>query len=204
MQSPRSKGNVTPETDNPAESEMTLLVLGVLLWAGAHFFKRAMPDVRTPMGDKGKGPVALALLVSIVLMVIGYRMAEIRDVLWTAPSFFKHINNLVVLIAIFMMSPAPRKGKLLNNVRHPMLVGFALWAGAHVLVNGDAPSVVLFGGLFAWALAEIVVLNKAEGPWEPTEVGTYGKDGMFFVASIILLLVIGFIHGLVGPSPFGG
>lgn len=183
---------------------MTLLVLGVFLWAAAHFFKRAMPGVREPMGDKGKGIVALALLASVVLMVIGYRAAPVEDVLWIAPSFAKHINNLVVLVAIFMMSPAPRKGKLLNNVRHPMLIGFALWAAAHLWVNGDVPSVILFGGLLVWALAEIVVINKAEGPWEPTETGSIAKDGMFFVASIILMGVIGYIHGLVGPNPFGG
>jgi hypothetical protein len=28
-------------------------------------------------------------------------------------------------------------------------------------------------------------------------------DAMFFVASIVLLSMIGYIHGLVGPSPFG-
>ncbi|SFK83420.1 NnrU family protein [Shimia haliotis] len=182
---------------------MTLLVLGVLLWAGAHFFKRAMPGVREPMGDKGKGIVALLLLLSIVLMTLGYRSAEVTDTLWSTPSFAKHINNLAVLIAIFMMSPAPRKGKLLNGVRHPMLIGFALWAGAHLWVNPDMPSVVLFGGLLVWSLLEIVIINRAEGPWEPTEHGSIAKDGMFLVASIILVGVIGFIHGLVGPSPFG-
>ena len=30
-----------------------------------------------------------------------------------------------------------------------------------------------------------------------------GKDAMFFAASIVLLGIIGYIHGLVGPSPFG-
>lgn len=183
---------------------MTLLVLGVLLWAAAHFFKRAMPDVRGAMGDKGKGMVALALVVSIVLMVLGYKAAEIEDVLWIAPSFGYHINNLLVLIAIFLMSPAPRKGRLFNWMRHPMLTGFALWAVAHILVNGDLPSLVLFGGLLVWALLEIVVINRSEGAWEPTERGTIAKDGMFFVASIILMGVIGAIHGMIGPSPFGG
>ncbi len=182
---------------------MTLLVLGVLLWAGAHFFKRVMPGVREPMGDKGKGIVALLIVLSLVLMTVGYRAVEVTDTLWSTPSFAKHINNLVVLIAIFMMSPAPRKGKLLNGVRHPMLIGFALWAAAHIWVNPDMPSLVLFGGLLVWALLEIVIINRAEGPWEPTERGTIAKDGMFFVASIILVGVIGFIHGLLGPSPFG-
>jgi uncharacterized membrane protein len=183
---------------------MTLLVFGVVLWAAAHLFKRVMPGVREPMGDKGKGLVAVALVASVVMMVIGYRAAPVEDVLWIAPDFAKHINNLMVLIAIFLMSPAPRKGKLFNNLRHPMLLGFALWAVAHLWVNGDMPSVVLFGGLFVWALTEMAVINKAEGPWEPTETGSIAKDGIFLVASVILMGVIGYIHGLVGPNPFGG
>ncbi len=163
-----------------------------------------MSDARAKLGDKGNGLVAVALVVSIVLMVIGYRGADFGTTLWALPSFAGHINNLLVLIALFMMTPAPRKGKLLNSVRHPMLIGFGLWAAAHLLVNGDVPSLVLFGGLLVWALLEIAIINKAEGDWTPTESGSIAKDGMFLVASIIVLAVIGYIHGLVGPSPFGG
>ena len=37
---------------------MTLLTLGVILWAAAHFFKRLAPGPRAAMGDKGKGLIA--------------------------------------------------------------------------------------------------------------------------------------------------
>ena len=59
---------------------MFLLVLGLALWALAHFFKRLLPARRAAMGDKGKGAVALALVVSVVLMVLGYRAAPFVDV----------------------------------------------------------------------------------------------------------------------------
>ena len=55
---------------------MLLLILGVLLWSFAHLFKRLAPAKRAELGEPFKGAVALALLVSIVLMVIGYRMAD--------------------------------------------------------------------------------------------------------------------------------
>jgi hypothetical protein len=84
-----------------------------------------------------------------------------------------------------------------------MLGGFKLWAFAHLLVNGDLASIILFGGLLAWAVVEVIVINKSEPDCTPGEPGTYGMDAMFFVASIVLLGVIGYIHGLVGPSPFG-
>ncbi len=179
-----------------------LLILGVALWWAAHLFKRVLPAQRAAMGDGGKGAVALALVAAILLMILGYRMTEFIYV-WAPPSFITHINNLLVLIAIYMMSPAPKKGRLLHRLRHPMLGGFKLWAFAHLLVNGDLASIILFGGLLAWAVVEVIVINKSEPDWTPGEPGTYGMDAMFFVASIVLLGVIGYIHGLVGPSPFG-
>ncbi|WP_282158322.1 NnrU family protein [Shimia thalassica] len=180
---------------------MILLVLGVLLWAGAHFFKRLMPDARAKMGDAGKGAVTVALVISIVLMVVGYRSAEVID-LWIAPGWMVHVNNFLVLVAIFMMSPAPKKGKILNGMRHPMLAGFRAWAFAHILVNGDVASLILFGGLFVWALLEVVIINKSEPEWTPGPAGSYAKDGMFLVASLVLMAVIGYIHYWVGPWPY--
>lgn len=181
---------------------MTILVLGVALWWGAHLFKRVAPDARAKMGDKGKGLVALLVLASIVLMVIGFRGADVTDV-WTPPAWTTHLNNLLILIAIFMMSPAPRKGRLLNALRHPMLMGFGLWTVAHLLVNGDLASLILFGGLLTWAVVEVIVINRAEPRWQPTETGTIAKDGMFLVASVILMGAIGFIHNWLGYWPFG-
>ncbi len=178
-----------------------LLILGVALWWAAHLFKRVMPDRRAAMGDAGKGAVAVALVVSILLMIFGYRMTDFIHV-WAPQSFMVHINNVLVLMAFFMMSPAGTKGRLLNKMRHPMLGGFKLWAFAHLLVNGDLASIVLFGGLLAWAVVEVITINRTEPEWTPREPGTYGKDAMFFVASIVLLGVVGYIHGLVGPSPF--
>ncbi|KUJ73783.1 hypothetical protein AVO45_14445 [Ruegeria marisrubri] len=180
-----------------------LLILGVALWWAAHLFKRLMPARRAAMGDAGKGVVAGALAVSILFMIFGYRMTDFIHV-WSPPSFMVHVNNLLVLIAIWMMSPAGTKGLLLNKVRHPQLAGFRAWAFAHLLVNGDLASIILFGGLFLWGMVAAIAINRAEPDWTPGEPGTLGKDAMFFVASIVLLAVIGYVHGLVGPSPFPG
>ena len=182
---------------------MALLVLGILLWWAAHLFKRLAPAQRAQLGDTGKGLVALALVASIVLMVLGYKSADVYDL--AAPNAaLKGINNLLVLIALFMMSPAPKKGALMNGMRHPMLMGFGLWALVHLLVNWDAASFLLFGAMLVWAVVEIKVINRAEPNWTPGPKGTLAKDAMFFVASIVLLGAIGYVHGLVGPSPFGG
>lgn len=178
-----------------------LLILGVALWWAAHLFKRLMPARRAAMGDAGKGAVAGALVVSILLMIFGYRMTDFIHV-WAPPSFMIHINNLLVLIAIWMMSPAGTKGRLLNKVRHPMLGGFKLWAFAHLLVNGDLASIILFGGLLAWGVVAVGAINRAEPDWTPGEPGSLAKDAMFLVASLVLMAVIGWIHGWLGYWPF--
>ncbi|OIQ45093.1 MAG: hypothetical protein BM558_05365 [Roseobacter sp. MedPE-SW] len=182
---------------------MTLLVLGILLWWGAHLFKRLAPGMRASMGDKGKGLVAIAIVASVVLMVLGYRSAESFE-LGLYPPFLRHINNLLVLLALYFTSPGPSKGAIFYKMRHPMLFGFSLWAIAHLLVNWDPASFVLFGGLLIWALVEMVVINRAEPDWTPNPKGSIAKDGMFLVASVVLLAVIGYVHGMIGPSPFSG
>lgn len=182
---------------------MALLLLGILLWWGGHLFKYAFPTLRESMGPKGKGPIALVLVGSIVLMVLGYRSVYSAE-LGLYPPFFKHINNLLMLVAIYLMSPGPQKGALFYKMRHPMLTGFGLWALAHLMVNWDLASFVLFGGLWAWSITQKLVINKAKPDWTPGPKGSLAKDGMFLVASVVLMGVIGYIHGLIGPSPFGG
>lgn len=181
---------------------MFLLILGVVLWAAAHFFKRIAPDFRAEIGDRGKGLVALALVLSVLLMIFGYRVSD-GAFFWGRHPATVGINNLLMILALYFTSPGPKKGALFYKMRHPMLTGFLLWAVAHLLVNGDVPSFILFGGLGAWAIAEMVVINRAEPNWTPPAKGSIAKDGMFLVASVVLLAVIGFVHTWLGYPTFG-
>lgn len=181
---------------------MILLILGVALWWGAHLFKRFAPAQRAAMGAKGKGIVAVALAVSILLMIFGYKAAD-GAVFWGRHPATVGINNLMMLVALYLTSPGPKKGALLYRMRHPMLIGFLLWTVAHLLVNGDVPSFVLFGGLGLWAIAEIVIINRAEPGWQPPAKGRIAKDIMFAAISLLLLVVIGLIHTWLGYPTFG-
>ncbi len=58
---------------------MTLLVLGILLWWGAHLFKRLSPGMRASLGDGGKGDVAVATQEGIVVLVWHGRYAEVLE-----------------------------------------------------------------------------------------------------------------------------
>ncbi|NIZ12890.1 NnrU family protein [Phaeobacter sp. HF9A] len=182
---------------------MALLILGIALWWAAHLFKRLMPAQRAALGDKGKGLVALVLLVSVVLMIFGFRSAEYIHV-WSPPAVMVHVNNSLMVLAFFFVSPGPRKGRLFYRMRHPMLFGLSLWAVAHLLVNGDVAAIVLFGSMLIWAGVEVLMINRAEPSWTPGPKGTVAKGLMFLAISVLLVGVVGYIHGLVGPWPFPG
>ena len=189
---------------------MTLLIIGVLLWSFAHWIKRLAPDLRQAMTDKmgeaSKGVIAVALVLSIVLMVVGYGRAEFIAV-WYPPSFFGHINNLLMLLAFYVFGASaakPAKVWLGTKIRHPQLAAVKIWAVAHLLANGDLASIVLFGGLLAWAVISVIMINRAEGPWMPPAQAPVKKEIVLVVITLVLFSVVSGIHIWLGVNPFGG
>jgi uncharacterized membrane protein len=180
-----------------------VLVLGLLLWAAAHFFKRVAPERRAAMGDSGRGVVAVLILVSLGLMIWGYRGAEFIHV-WAPPSFLTHVNNLLMLAAIFVFGMSATTGRLRGKMRHPQLTAVKIWAVAHLLVNGDLASIILFGGMLAWAVAEVVLINRAVPVWDRPEPGEARKDIVLVVITIVVYAVVSLMHLWLGVSPFGG
>ncbi|MDN5786836.1 NnrU family protein, partial [Pseudorhodobacter sp.] len=126
---------------------MFLILLGLLLWSGVHFWKRIAPDSRARFGDKGKGIVALGSVLAIVLMVIGYRGAE-GTVYWGRNPATVGIADLLMVFAFYLFAASGAKTRITKWVRNPQLTAVKLWAIAHLLVNGDTPSFLLFGGMF--------------------------------------------------------
>ncbi len=182
---------------------MTLLILGLALWIVAHWFKRMAPGLRGQLGDKGKGLVALALVASVVLMVIGYRGADVIPVYDPMPGM-GHANNALMLISIYLYAVGGTKGLLYPVMRHPMLWGTVIWAGAHLLVNGDLASIILFGGIGLWALITIPLINRAQS-WTPPANGRGIKgDAMALVGSVVLIGVAAWIHAWLGHPIFAG
>lgn len=182
---------------------MILLILGVLLWFGAHLFKRMAPATRADMGERGKGVLALILVVSIILMVIGFRRADPIQ-LWYPPSFLTHINNLLMLIAVYLFAASGMKTWLASRMRHPMLAGVKTWALAHLMVNGDLASVILFGGMLAWAVIEMILINRAEPTWTRSELPfPVGKEIGAVVGTLIVFGGAALVHIWLGYWPFG-
>lgn len=186
---------------------MTLIFIGLLLWIAAHFFKRIMPNARAAMDDRmGAGPargvMAVLILLSVVLMIIGYRGHEAAQV-YAPMAGVGHLNNLLMVISVILFGMSGSKGRLGTMLRHPMLLGVLVWACAHLLVNGDMASVVLFGGMGVWAIMQIMLINAQEA-WERPARGPASGDAKLLVISTVVFTVIVSIHIAVGYNPFLG
>lgn len=186
---------------------MALLVVGLILWVAAHLFKRLAPGPRQAltdrMGDASKGVFAGLILASVVLIVLGYRGVEIIP-LYTPIPGIGHLSNLLMLIAIVIYSAGMSKGVLWTRIRHPQLQGFSLWAVAHLLVNGDLASVLLFGTLLVWAQVSILIVNAQDGAWIPPKPGALQRDLVMVAGALVAFAVIAGIHMLLGLNPFVG
>lgn len=182
---------------------MQVLVLGVVLWSIAHLFKRIAPGARARLGVMpGKMAVAVLTLAALGLMIIGYRRAEFIPV-YEPMAGMGHLNNLMMLVSVFLMGVPHSKGVVKARLRHPMLSGVVVWALAHLLVNGDAASLVLFGGLGAWALVAMILINAQES-WTPPAPGRLRSDAIGAGITVVVFAVIAALHIWLGRNPFLG
>jgi uncharacterized membrane protein len=183
---------------------MALLILGLLLWTLAHLFKRLMPERRGSMGDAGKGVVAIAILAGLILMILGYRSADFIPV-WSPPAFMVHINNALMILAFWTFGSSMAKGAKVwpaNRIRHPQLTAVKIWAVAHLLINGDLASIILFGGLLGWAVISVILINKAQPEWTRPETAGTATKVRLLVITLVLYGVTAAIHAWLGYWPF--
>jgi len=182
---------------------MVWLILGLALWFVSHLMKRVTPGLRATLGEgAGKGVVSLLSILSNYLMVKGFQAADVV-VLWSPPAFLTHLNNLLMLLAVFLVNLGYSRGVLRTKIRHPMLTAVKTWAIAHLLVNGDLASVVLFGGLFVWALVDLILVNRQVPVWNRPAPGPVKNDLIYGVVALGVYGMIGWIHNWLGYWPFG-
>jgi uncharacterized membrane protein len=186
---------------------MTLMILGLGLWWASHLFPIYLPDRRAAalkrLGEKlYKSFFAMVSLMAVVAMVEGYQQASFITV-WTPPLWTMHLNNLLMLLAIFLVAAKHAKSSVKHFVRHPMLAGVKVWAFAHLIVNGDLASIVLFGGVLGWAVVAMIGSNRRDGAWERPPKGNMAALIRHGIITVVVFAAIVGIHGpLLGVYTF--
>lgn len=190
---------------------MTILILGVVLWAVVHMVPVYAPDRRAAIvGRIGEGPwkglFSLASITAIAVIVVGWKAAGETPVdLWFPPAWTVHLNNLLMLVAFLFFGAGHAKANLRRLVRHPQMTAVKIWAVAHLLANGDLRSVVLFGGMALWAGATVGLTNRRDGPRVVYPPSPLRADLIHAGLSVALFLIVALGHRwLFGVSPFPG
>ncbi|QHQ36267.1 NnrU family protein [Algicella marina] len=186
---------------------MGLLIAGLLLWYAGHLFGRVAPEMRAGMtarmGEGSKGVFAGVLLLAVILMIAGFRGSYFYPI-YTPPSWATHVNNLLMFVAVVLFGLGNSKGRARSWFRHPMLLGMFTWAVAHLMVNGDLMSVILFGGMLIWSVLEIALINRMQPEWQRPEPGAAKGDVRLLLISAVIYAVIAGVHTWLGYWPFGG
>ena len=182
---------------------MSLLIIGVLMFTLVHLIPAVMRPARDQWAERlganrYQGLFALVIVGSIVVIVFGWKSA-IPSPVYAPPLGPGIVTSTLILVAsiLFVASTPPTNIKRL--IRHPQMVGTLIWSASHLLSNGDSRSLILFGGLGLWSIAEMVFCSKRDGKWQKPPTRGVGFDIASVVAGLLFFAIFAYFH----PSLFG-
>jgi uncharacterized membrane protein/mono/diheme cytochrome c family protein len=174
-------GPLSPLSAEKSSSAMLLLALSGAWFVGLHLLLSSIPvrkkliAVLKPGGFSGV--YSLAATIGLVGIIFFFRSAPYVEV-WLPPRALRWAPVLAMPIAILFMvagfstkSPTSvgqgavasdddvAKG-ILTVTRHPALCGFALWASAHLLANGELRAIIVFVSILTLAVAGMVHIDR--------------------------------------------
>lgn len=194
---------------------MLPLAVGLLAFLAIHLIPTA-PDLRRGLVERfGEGPYkavfSVLSLAALALIVAGYHKAQIHlgtknPVLWTPPEAFRHVTFLLMLPAMVLLAAAYIPSRIRTAVKHPMLAAVKLWALAHLLVNGDLGSILLFGSLLAYAVYDRISVKRrgALGPLGARTGGPAGDVMAVVVGLALYAFMVTMGHGALIGVPLLG
>src|ERR1039458_4611281 len=146
---------------------MLVLILGIIVFLGVHTLT-TYREIRASLIERfGLGPFkglySLAAFVGFALIAWGFSRYRAEGLIpvWTPPIWTHHLTISLMwfaFVALACMNPA--SSRIRGWLRHPMLVAVKIWALAHLLANGDAGGMLLFGSFLAWAVYDRIAVNN--------------------------------------------
>ena len=146
---------------------MTVLIIGLLIFLGAHSVRIFADDWRARCIEKWgagrwKGAYSLLSLAGLVLLIVGFDHARTPvQVVWEPPLWTWHITVFLNLLASVLLSAAYVPHNAIKSaVKDPMVLGVKTWALAHLVSNGTLAGIVLFGSFLLWAVLDFRACRK--------------------------------------------
>ena len=192
---------------------MLPLIIGLVVFFAVHMVPTS-PDLRRGLGQRfGEGTFKLAFsvlsLIGFALIVFGYHKMQLHPgknmELFSPPEWARHITYALMIPAMIFLVAAYVPSRIRTALKHPMLVAIKTWALAHLLVNGDLASLLLFGSFLAYAVYDRISVKKrgATGPLGDKTGGPM-NDIIVVAAGMAIYAFMLFIgHGVLIGVPAG-
>jgi uncharacterized membrane protein len=192
---------------------MTYLILGLIVFLGAHSIRMLADDWRTRTRQRlgegvWKGLYSLVSLAGLALIAWGFDAARDQPlVLWAPPSFMRHVAGVLMVLSFVLLAAAYVPGnRIKSRLHHPMVLGVKVWALAHLLSNGMLVHAVLFGAFLVWAVFNFRAARRRDDVAGTVYIqGRARPTVIAVVLGVAAWAVFAFgLHGLlIGIKPFG-
>jgi uncharacterized membrane protein len=178
---------------------MGLLILGIIIWSLIHFYPAAAVRSRAGLVQRlGKaGYRAVFTLVAIgalLLIIYGWKAAPL-DSAYAAPAWGIYATAACMLAAFVLLFAPYISNSISLYLRHPQLAGVFLFGVGHLFANGEIRSVLLFGGFAAWALLEMLLLNRRDGAWKKPDSKPAMANLRLLLTGIGFFAIVMYLHG---------
>ncbi|MDR3463257.1 MAG: NnrU family protein [Beijerinckiaceae bacterium] len=187
---------------------MLVLIIGIIVFLGVHTLTALRETRAGIIGRIGlgayKGVHSLLALLGFVLIVWGfshYRAGGLIHV-WSPPVWTRHLTISLMwfaFVALACVNPAP--SRIRGWLRHPMLVAIKIWALAHLLANGDAGGMLLFGSFLAWAVFDRIAVKKRGDLGAPRILSFTRADAINLIVGSVAYVAMIFLHPILIGVP---
>jgi uncharacterized membrane protein len=190
---------------------LAILVLGLAVFMGSHPFvgSRSAGSMLTARLGYGYRIVFSAVsVIGLALIVYGYadyRAHEWTPV-WDPPDFMRHITIGLMLIAVILLVAQFVPSHIKAKAKFPAIAAVKTWALAHLLVNGDRGSIVMFGAFLVWSVFAFASARRRKGTTLPVAPAGWINDAIVVVLGVIVFLALGYIFHpyVIGVPVFRG
>jgi len=180
-----------------------------VLFLGTHSIGIVAPDwrdrVKSVWGPgRWRGLYSLLSLIGFALVLYGFSKARLQPVVWYTPDHaLRSIARGLMVPVLPLALAAYLPGRIQRATKHPLLAAVKLWAFAHLLANGTAADVLLFGSFLIWAVADRIALKRHPKPQSAALPASKWNDFIAVTLGLALYVwIVAWLHlHLIGVSP---